>query len=162
MTAKRISTLQFAVRPRVVGKFTGQLLLIFSVLLLVPIPVSLATGEQRFVLPNILIAACTGLTGFLLQRIRAPEDIQNNEALVISALIFIIAPLPVSFFFLQFGCGWLDAVFEAISGVTTTGLSNLAAVENLPGTFLFFRAGAPWGGGRGNRGLERGGHSSAE
>jgi trk system potassium uptake protein TrkH len=47
------------------------------------------------------------------------------------------------------GVGFLDAFFEAISGVTTTGLSTKATLVGAPQTFLFARAWMQWYGGLG-------------
>ena len=47
------------------------------------------------------------------------------------------------------GLGFLDALFEAISGVTTTGLSTKATLVGAPQTFLFARAWMQWYGGLG-------------
>jgi len=149
MTGNRTSTLHFAVRPRIICKYTGQLLLIFSVLNCVPLLFCVLIGEYHLVLPYAVITAGTGIFGFLLQRIKASTDIQNNETLVISALIFLITPSLFAFPFLQHGLTYIDAFFEAVSGVTTTGLSCLASVENLPRTFLFTRAWLQWIGGLG-------------
>jgi trk system potassium uptake protein len=149
MTGKQITTLYFGVRPAIVCKYTGQLLLIFSFFITAPLIFCLVVGEYGLFVPYSLVAAGSGLAGFLLQRIRAPEDIQNNETLVISALIFITVPLLVSLPFLQPGVSWIDAFFEAVSGITTTGLSNIPSVENLPRTFLFARAWLQWIGGLG-------------
>jgi trk system potassium uptake protein len=149
MTGKQITTLYFGVRPAVVCKYTGQLLLIFSLFITVPLIFCLVVGEYGLFMPYALVAAGAGLAGFLLQRIRAPEDVQNNETLVISALIFITVPLLVSLPFLQPGLSWIDAFFEAVSGITTTGLSNIPSVEDLPRTFLFSRAWLQWIGGLG-------------
>jgi trk system potassium uptake protein TrkH len=48
-----------------------------------------------------------------------------------------------------FGVGFLDAFFEAVSGVTTTGLSTQATLVGAPSTFLFSRAWMQWYGGLG-------------
>lgn len=149
MTGKNASTLHFAVRPRVIGKYTGQLLLIFSVLNSVPLLFCLLTDEHHLVWPYTAITVGTGIFGFLLNRIETSADIQNNETLVISALIFIIIPSLFAFPFLQHGLTYIDAFFEATSGVTTTGLTSLSSVENMPRTFLFARAWLQWIGGLG-------------
>jgi trk system potassium uptake protein TrkH len=146
---KRIDTLHFKTRAAVICKYIGQLLLIYSVLLAAPILFSILALERQFVLPYLVIAAAAGLSGLFLQMIRAPGNIQENEALVISALIFVIIPLLAAVPFLQSGMSWFDAFFEAVSGVTTTGLSNLSSVEDLPRTFLFSRAWLQWVGGLG-------------
>jgi trk system potassium uptake protein TrkH len=47
------------------------------------------------------------------------------------------------------GLSFLDALFEAICGVTTTGLSTKATLVGTPQTFLFARAWMQWYGGLG-------------
>jgi len=47
------------------------------------------------------------------------------------------------------GVAWVDALFESVSGVTTTGLSTLGSCERLSPTLLFTRAWMQWYGGLG-------------
>lgn len=47
------------------------------------------------------------------------------------------------------GDSWLDGWFEAVSGITTTGLSTTASVEDKSRAFLFARAWMQWCGGLG-------------
>jgi trk system potassium uptake protein TrkH len=47
------------------------------------------------------------------------------------------------------GLGFADALFETVSGVTTTGLTTVASVSGKPATFLFARAWMQWLGGLG-------------
>jgi trk system potassium uptake protein TrkH len=48
-----------------------------------------------------------------------------------------------------YGIPFIDALFEAVSGVTTTGLSTLESVAGRPASFLFARAWTQWIGGLG-------------
>jgi trk system potassium uptake protein len=92
---------------------------------------------------SVRYAAVSGLllaAGVLLSRLRAPSSIQPNEALVLTAGLFLFTPLLMSFPMMASGLGFLDAFFEAVSGATTTGLSTLAGVENAPASFLFSRS----------------------
>jgi trk system potassium uptake protein TrkH len=47
------------------------------------------------------------------------------------------------------GVPFLDALFEAVSGITTTGLTTMGSVEDKPASFLFSRAWMQWYGGLG-------------
>lgn len=49
--------------------------------------------------------------------------------------------------FLLHGCTWYDALFESVSGLTTTGFSVFADVESLPAALLFWRSLSQWVGG---------------
>jgi len=73
----------------------------------------------------------------------------DYESLSITALAFIIAPLIMSYPMMGSGLSFIDAWFEAVSAVTTTGLSTVADLEQMPHTFLFARAWMQWYGGLG-------------
>lgn len=146
---KQISSLLFAVRFKVLGNILGQLLLIFAALTTVPLLFSLLNREFRFALPYAATTIISAAAGLLLQRIRPANNVQNNEILVVSALIFLLVPLITVIPFHQAGLSLSDAFFEAVSGFTTTGLTTLATVENLPRTILFTRAWLQWMGGLG-------------
>jgi trk system potassium uptake protein TrkH len=65
------------------------------------------------------------------------------------ALMFLFTPLAMCYPMMSAGLSFLDALFEAISGVTTTGLSTKATLVGAPATFLFARAWMEWYGGLG-------------
>jgi trk system potassium uptake protein TrkH len=147
--SKQPSELRYAVRFRVVLKYLGQLLLIVAVLTLVPLVVSLFVGEYHITLRYAVVVGFLGALGFILSRIPRVVGVQTNEALVLAASIFFLVPVAMAFVFMASGLSFMDAVFEAISAATTTGLSTLANVENKPQTFLFARAWMQWYGGLG-------------
>jgi trk system potassium uptake protein TrkH len=149
MKNQRITSLHFAVRFRVLIKYTGQLLLIFTMLIVVCILLAVVVGEYPQAENYAIIFALTGLAGFFMQRLKAPANLQQNEAMVLSAFVFILVPLLVTLPFHQAGLSLSDALFEGVSGITTTGLSTLAGVEGLPKTILFSRAWLQWIGGLG-------------
>lgn len=146
---QRVSVLSYAVRSRVVLKYCGQLGLMLAVLTVVPLCFALVEAEWQRALRYAVL--CVGLlsAGGLLARLPAPDRIQGNEALTITALAFLISPLLMSWPMMTGGIPFVDALFEAISGVTTTGLSTLGSVENHSSTFLFARAWMQWYGGLG-------------
>ena len=63
--------------------------------------------------------------------------------------MFLFTPLVMSYPMMSSGLGFLDALFEAVSGVTTTGLSTKVTLVDAPQTFLFARAWMQWYGGLG-------------
>ncbi|MGB5065658.1 MAG: TrkH family potassium uptake protein [Candidatus Competibacter sp.] len=146
MTEQSIRLLVFAVRRRVVLKYLGVLLLSMAPMAAVPVLVALRydayESASRFALVALLLAGGGGLA-----RIGAPQKIQINEALVVTALAFLIAAISMAWPLMAEGLAPLDALFEATSGVTTTGLSTLPTVEGHGPTFLFARAWLQWYGG---------------
>ncbi len=141
--------LSYAVRLRVVFKHLGQLCLIAAILACVPGFFAIAVGEFRVSLTYFAAAILPAGVGLMAMRFTAPRRVQRNEAIVIATLIFPIAALTMCGPYIAVGLSFEDALFEAISGVTTTGLTTLPAVENQPRSFLFARAWQQWYGGLG-------------
>ncbi len=147
--AKQATELRYAVRFRVVFKYFGQLCLVLAALSLVPLVMSLIFGDTPISLRYGMVIGGLAASGFGLARLRAPSRVQANEGMVLVALMFLFTPLVMSYPMMGSGLGFLDALFEAISGVTTTGLSTKATLVGAPQTFLFARAWMQWYGGLG-------------
>jgi trk system potassium uptake protein TrkH len=143
------SALQHAVRTRVVLRYVGELSLVFGVTALVPTLGAALFREFQLMVPYGLAAALLVALGILARRARAPHELQRNEALVVTVAAFVLSPLVMSGPLVFQGIPWLDAFFEAVSGVTTTGLSTLGSIEERSQTFLMARAWMQWVGGLG-------------
>ena len=141
--------LRYSVRPLPVLKYFGQLCIVLALLTLVPLVVSIILGDYRVTLRYAIVVAGVFVTGFFLQRLPSPKRIQTNEAMVVTALIFLFAPMVMTWPTMASGLSFTDALFETISGVTTTGLSVTASVADKPAIFLFSRAWMQWVGGLG-------------
>ncbi len=146
---QRASALSFAARPPVLLKYFGQLCLAVSAAASVPLGVALLVGEFPVAARYGVVVAGLAATGYALNRLRVTAKIQGNEAMVLSALIFLFTPLVMTYPMMASGIGFVDALFEAVSAGTTTGLSTLATVEDKPTSFLFARAWMQWYGGLG-------------
>jgi trk system potassium uptake protein TrkH len=143
------ATLSYAVRVEVLAKYLGQLSLTLALLTIVPLAVAGAYGEFAAMWRYLVIAAVLGALWAASTRLRTPQHIQTNEALVIVALAFTITPLIMSFALASADLAYIDVLFEAVSGVTTTGLTTISAPEALPPAFLFARSWMQWYGGLG-------------
>ena len=141
--------LRYSVRPLPVLKYFGQLCIVLALLTLVPLVVSIILGDYRVTLRYAIVVVGVFLMGFFLQRLPTPKRIQTNEAMVVTALIFLFAPMVMTWPTMASGLSFVDALFETISGVTTTGLSVTASVADKPAIFLFSRAWMQWVGGLG-------------
>lgn len=142
-------TLSYAVRPRVVGIYLGQLAFLVGCLSTPPLVFSTIEREWMPAAGYLIAVAALACGGYLLQRGHRPSDIQWNEALVVVAAIFILTPLVLAVPMMMAGLSFLDAMFEAISGITTTGLSTFKSVEDKPHSLLFTAAWLQWLGGVG-------------
>lgn len=146
---EKAPTLAYPVRGKVVLKYLGQLLLLLAGLDLVPAVVAVGYGDDALALR--FAGAAIALVVFALPwvRLAVSAELQTNEALVITALAFLGGALSMVYPFMGAGMAFSDALFEAVSGITTTGLSCLGSVEQMPKSFLFARAWMQWYGGLG-------------
>jgi trk system potassium uptake protein TrkH len=144
-----MNALTYAVRLRAVLKYFGQLCFVLALMTLVPLTVSLLSGDYRVSLRYGLVIAILFTIGFAAMRLPAPKRLQLNEGIVITALIFLFTPLVMAWPAMASGLNFLDAFFETVSAVTTTGLSATATVSDKPTSFLFARAWMQWVGGLG-------------
>lgn len=147
--AQQATELRYAVRLRVVFKYFGQLCLVLAALTLVPLAVSLIFGDIPISLRYSVVIGGLAALGGGLARLKAPARVQANEGMVLVTLMFLFTPLVMSYPMMGSGLTFPDALFEAVSGVTTTGLSTKATLVNAPQTFLFARAWMQWYGGLG-------------
>jgi trk system potassium uptake protein len=146
---KQAAGLSYAVRFPVLGKYFGQLCLVVAALTVVPLAVSLIHGETPIAFRYAIVIVALAGTGGVLGRMPAPREIQVNEAMVLVAFMFLLTPLVMSFPMMGSGLSFPDALFEAISAATTTGLSTVNRLEGMPQTFLFARTWMQWYGGLG-------------
>lgn len=146
---KQASALRHAVRIRVILKYFGQLCLVLAVLTLVPFSVSLIFQDFESSIRYILVIVGLAGLGGSLSRLNIPIRVQMNEGMVLVAMMFLFTPLIMSYPMMASGLSFQDALFEAISGGTTTGLSTLSTLEGTSSTFLFARAWMQWYGGLG-------------
>jgi trk system potassium uptake protein TrkH len=125
-------------------KYFGLLYIAFAIVTIVPFMLSLLFGDYRVSLRYSVVIIGLSSLGLGLMRVRAPERIQTNEAMVITALMFIFSPLVMTWPAMASGLGFLDALFETVSAVTSTGLSTAEMLLNKPDAFLFSRAWMQW------------------
>lgn len=135
-----LSSLTYAVSLTVIGKYTGQLLLLLAILSLAPMGVALLLGDMHIATRYLQIVVLLLLVSVPLSRLQAPARIQSNEALVITAFAFLFSPVLMSYPMMASGLSYGDALFESVSAITTTGLSTVTELQSRPASFLFARA----------------------
>lgn len=144
----QLDSMRFAARPLVVGKLLSQLYGLLAALTTVPCLVAFLGGSTDIGWRYVIVIAVLA-TLALVGRTLAPTDrVQTNEALVVVGLLFVTASLFMTVPLMGYDVRFIDAWFEAVSGVTTTGLSTLS-LAGKPDAFLFSRAWMQWIGGVG-------------
>ena len=138
---------------KMMGRFIAQIVAIEAVFILPALAISLGYGEwpavQAFATTvGIMLALAGGL--FLLCR-RAGRLFGAREGLVCVALSWVVMSLLGALPFVLSGqvSHYIDALFETVSGFTTTGSSVIADVESLYRGLLYWRSFTHWIGGMG-------------
>jgi len=137
---------------RAIGYVLGQFLMALAGTMLVPLIYgSLAGGNG--LRPLGLAAAITAAAGVALFLLlpKPQRELNQREGLLLVVAVWLsisfFGALP--FYFSPYFSGFTDAVFEAVSGFTTTGATVLADVEVLPTPVQFWRCFSHWLGGMG-------------
>lgn len=132
-------------------KVLGYILLIIALTMVPPMIIALVTGGSDFVafLVSIVI---TAVVGFSLTRIHIKKNvIKIKEGLAIVTLGWLVASVFGALPFYLSGAipSFVDALFETVSGFTTTGATIIKDIEVLPMGILFWRSFSHWIGGMG-------------
>lgn len=137
----------------IISKVLGILLMLFSLTLVPPLLVSLWFHDGGH-LSFGLSFAITFLSGFALwlpvHNVR--QDLRIRDGFLITSLFWTVLG--------TFGClplvfsnatelSFTDALFESVSGLTTTGATILTAIDYLPESLLYYRQQLQWLGGIG-------------
>ena len=136
-------------KSRLVYKFIGKVLVGFSILFILPSIVALIKHEN--IIPFFIPQVISLLLGLLLSRI----DTRNSsyyakDGFYIVTFSWIIISLIGSLPFVINGdCKVVDAIFETVSGFTTTGATIFTNVENINKSILFWRSFSHFIGGMG-------------
>ena len=138
---------------RMIGRIIGQILGLEALFLLPPLVICLADGDEPAVLGftlSILISSAVYLLLRWLCR-NAESGFRAKEGLVCVSLAWMAMSFLGCLPFVLSGAipDLVDALFETVSGFTTTGASILPAVEGLPRGILFWRSFTHWVGGMG-------------
>ncbi len=134
--------------------YLGALFWIFGFVLLVPVFVQVifarAGYDEVSPLCYLIPAAVSWFLGALLKRSWGLGRIESRGSMLVCALGWIcisaVGALPLS---LGLGVSYLDAYFEAVSGFTTTGITMLQGLDDMPRSIIFWRAFMQWVGGLG-------------
>ena len=136
----------------IVLRLLSYILLTEGALLLLPAVASLCYGEWFVMGVFLFTAALSALAGALFHRVKAKSQIfYMREGFVTTALCWLLISVVGAVPFVLTGCipNPVDALFETVSGFTTTGASILPAVADLPKGILFWRSFTHWVGGMG-------------
>ena len=137
---------------RIIAKILGWIFSLQGIFMLPPCLVGIIYKEYFDAGVYLVISLACSFLGFLLRRIKTKSTtFYAKEGFVAVALSWILLSLTGAIPFVLNGDipSFTDALFEIISGYTTTGSSILTNVEGLSHSNLFFRSFSHWIGGMG-------------
>jgi len=140
-------------RYGVIFRILGILLMLFSSSYITPFIVSLIYQDQTadVFIYSLLITASLGLL-IWLPCSKNRNELRARDGFMITVLFWLVLGLMGALPLLLANNPNLsvtDAVFESISGLTTTGATVITGLDNLPKSILFYRQQLQWLGGIG-------------
>ena len=139
-------------RVDVVLRYIGVVMLFFAFFMLLSAGISYVSGMDSAFYPLLLSSLLTALLGaFPLIFVGKCDQITNKEGFCIVVGAWLVACVVSMFPYLIWGGEFslVNAWFESVSGLTTTGSTILIDVEALPRGLLFWRMASTWIGGMG-------------
>lgn len=138
---------------RMMGKFISRILLVEAVFMLPALLIAVYHGEEETIfgfLTGMVITFAVALLLYLFCR-KARKGFYAREGLVCVGASWIMMSLLgcLPFYFSGEIPRFIDALFETVSGFTTTGASVLPEVESMSMGNLYWRSFTHWLGGMG-------------
>lgn len=139
---------------RVTAYVLGQISAIVGALMCIPLFMAIGYKEYSSAFGfgiAIAVAIVVGFLGVALRPAKDKRELRPSSGLIMCGLAWILIALigAIPFRLSNAIPNYIDALFETVSGFTTTGASILSNVEALPRSMLFWRALTQWIGGMG-------------
>ena len=122
----------------------------FSLSFVIPMAISLIFDDSAlniFIITFAIIFSL-GLFGWLVSR-DAGDDLNQKDGFIIITFFWVVLSIAGSIPFILIGMPLIDAFFESMSGITTTGATVISNLDDLPESVLFYRQLLQWMGGMG-------------
>ncbi|MBU0961237.1 MAG: TrkH family potassium uptake protein, partial [Proteobacteria bacterium] len=131
----------------------GIILVAFGIIMLTPIAVAVMEEEYTSIIPFITASFVSVTLGLLFQKYggfsRNFDNLRRNEGMLIVSLAWVVTAAMGAIPYVFYGLSPLDAYFESVSGITTTGATILIDFSLYPKDFFFWRSLSQWLGGMG-------------
>ena len=136
---------------RMIKYITGWLLIFEALFMTLPAVTAIVYKEAELWHFLMVMAGCLVLGGLMILRKPKSTTLYAKEGFVIVSLSWIVLSLVGALPLFISGAipNYIDALFETVSGFTTTGASIVPSVESLPKCMLMWRSFTHWVGGMG-------------
>ncbi|WP_300389925.1 TrkH family potassium uptake protein [Henriciella sp.] len=128
----------------------GLMVALLGVAMLPSALLDIADGSDQW--PIFLVSSAISIligAGLAVLSGGAPPSTTTREAFLLTVLIWIVLPVIATIPFISYGQSFTDALFEAVSGLTTTGATVMTGLDSTPRGILLWRAILQWIGGIG-------------
>ena len=135
---------------KAISNLFGMLLMLFSISFIIPICVSLIYSDSslNIFLITFAVVALLGFIFWFLSR-NHKQELSSNDGFVIITLFWLVLAVAGSLPFYLNGMSPVDAFFESMSGITTTGATVITNISSLDESILMYRQLLQWMGGMG-------------
>ncbi|MGB1236829.1 MAG: TrkH family potassium uptake protein [Pseudomonadales bacterium] len=138
---------------RIILRILGILLMIFSITMIPPAIVShiYQDGTEAVFYMGLIITFVTGLL-LWIPAYKVKQELRTRDGFVVTVMFWLVLAI---FGAIPFALSEephlsiVDAVFESMSGLTTTGATVITGIDDLPKSILYYRQQLQWLGGMG-------------
>jgi trk system potassium uptake protein TrkH len=138
---------------RPIGYVIGLLVLVLGLTMLVPMGVDLyyQNGHWRAFLDSAVLTVLPGAMLALAASSGVSKRLSIQQTFLLTTGVWLALPIfgALPFIFGETNATFIDALFESMSGLTTTGSTVFIRLERLPEGLLFWRGMLQWFGGVG-------------
>ena len=130
--------------------FFGLLLIMFGMSFVVPLAVAIFYGDSLIAVfgSGMFILVLLGFLSWFFTKDNK-QELSLSDGFVITVLFWLVLSASGSIPFVLFGFSVVDSFFESMSGITTTGATVIAGLDDLPRSLLIYRQLLQWLGGMG-------------
>ncbi|MEJ2619011.1 MAG: TrkH family potassium uptake protein [Candidatus Thiodiazotropha sp.] len=137
----------------VVQRILGVLLMVFSLTMLPPLAISVWVDDGAILGFTDAFIVTLGLGVAFWAPVRnQSHDLRVRDGFLVVVLFWVVLGLIGSLPFMfaeSFNISLTNAVFESVSGLTTTGATVIVGIDELPMSILYYRQQLQWLGGMG-------------
>ena len=140
-------------RYNLIFNILGMIAKYIGIMFIIPVIAAFALKEQSEIMPFIVTGVVSVIIGLLFSVNKADkkdiDNIKKSESLTIVFFAWLLFGLICSIPYMFYHFSLTNAIFEAMSGVTTTGATIIKDFSLYPKTLFFFRSLTQWFGGMG-------------
>jgi len=120
------------------------LIAILSIFLLIPATIEYFETENLYLFKISIVSILSSIPIWYFSR--KAKSFSNKDVFLVIVLCWIAASFfgSIPFYLSDSFDGYSNALFEAVSGVTTTGATIIEDIESMPKSILFWRSFLQW------------------